>query len=228
MIARFDWRWRPSDTLRPANRATAEHPSRSINWLWWSAGGLTAVFISWIFYRLLFRPIWLAQLPATWSELLALSETAWAFTLSFLWAAMGWRFLIAPARRLPPPLPALSVADLYALSPAEFEQYVGQLFRRKGYQVKWRGRSGDHGVDLEVTHPGGKRAIVQCKRYQNTVGPEVVRELYGTFIHERAAHAFLVTTADISTAARAWARGKPMTLIDGPTLTAIAATLQNA
>jgi restriction system protein len=82
-------------------------------------------------------------------------------------------------------------------------------------------------VDLEVTALPGKRAIVQCKRYQSTVGPEIVRELYGTLLHERAAHAFLVTSAEISASARRWARNKPLTLIDGSTLIAITTDLSN-
>ncbi|UCC50822.1 MAG: restriction endonuclease, partial [Anaerolineaceae bacterium] len=55
--------------------------------------------------------------------------------------------------------------------------------------------------------------------------PDIVRELFGTMIHERVHHAFLVTTADISDAARQWATHKPMTLIDGPTLVDIASSL---
>jgi restriction endonuclease Mrr len=52
-----------------------------------------------------------------------------------------------------------------------------------------------------------------------------VRELLGTMIHEQVHHAFLVTTADISPAAREWAQTKPMTLIDGQTLVALAEAL---
>jgi hypothetical protein len=37
---------------------------------------------------------------------------------------------------------------------------------------------------------------------------------------------FLVTTADISASAEAWAKGKPITLIDGPTLVDIAGSLE--
>ena len=81
------------------------------------------------------------------------------------------------------------------------------------------------GVDLELTKPDGKRAIVQCKRYRSTIGPDIVRELYGTLIHEKVAHAFLVTTADISDSAREWSLGKPMTLIDGEALSRITAVL---
>jgi len=99
------------------------------------------------------------------------------------------------------------------------------VFRRKGYRVKVRGRRGDEGVDQELSQPDGKRAIVQCKRHQNAIGPEIARELYGTLMHEQASHAFLVTTAEISDATRRWAAGKSMTLIDGATLVEIAHAL---
>ena len=47
-------------------------------------------------------------------------------------------------------------------------------------------------------------------------------------IHEGVHHAILVTTADISQAARDWARSKPMTLIDGQALVQIAESLRTA
>jgi restriction system protein len=122
--------------------------------------------------------------------------------------------------------PAAGRSGLYDLSPRQFERYVAAIFRRKGYQVRLTGGSGDHGVDLELHDlRSSRRAIVQCKRYQNTVGEELVRELYGTLLHELAYHAFLVTTADISDAAREWAQGKPITLIDGAALVEIDAAL---
>ena len=119
----------------------------------------------------------------------------------------------------------MNLAELFDINPKEFEHYVADLFRLKGYQVNVRGRSGDHGVDLELTGAGYKKAIVQCKRYRDTVGEKIIRDLYGTLLHEKVSRAFLVTTADISDAARRWAEGKPITLIDGPTLVSIASSL---
>ncbi|MEZ4590607.1 MAG: restriction endonuclease [Chloroflexota bacterium] len=158
------------------------------------------------------------------AELLRLAEVGWLATLLVVWGLVWWQGRQEDLR----PLPFLSLEQLYNLQPAEFEQYVARLFRQKKYKVTLRGRSGDLGVDLMLTRAGGKRAIVQCKRYRNTIGPDIVRELYGTLIHEGVSHAFLVTTADISDSAREWAQGKPMTLIDGPTLVEIARSLQVA
>lgn len=185
---------------------------------------LTAFFLAWIVYRLLLKPTWPNLFPIV-GELIDLGEAASAFTLAFLWIGLWWRHH-NPAEK-PKRVKQVSVEKLYQLSPRDFEKYVATLFRQKGYKVALRGGSGDHGVDLELRGQNGRRAIVQCKRYQHTVGEDIVRELYGTLIHEHAMRAFLVTTADISTSAEEWARGKPITLIDGPTLVEIAGSLKN-
>jgi restriction system protein len=199
-------------------------PKEAILQGWIIIAGLTGLYLLWLAYHVWWQPQWLSNLPATVGELLSLLEAAGAFTLGFLWFSLWWRKPTTLNSRQP----HLTVADLQALSPSDFEKYTAQLFRQKGYRVKLRGSKGDLGVDLELTKPGGKRAIVQCKRYHNTVGPKIVRELYGTLIHERAAHAFLVTSANISEAAREWARFKPLTLIDGQTLVRVAASLDDS
>jgi len=185
---------------------------------------LTAVYLLWLFVRIFGQPAWLTHLPPAILETLRLVEIAGFVTLSIMWVLIWWQSREKPALAIAP----LDIKQLYALQPYEFERYVADLFRQKGYQVKLHGRRGDNGVDLRLTQPNGKQAIVQCKRYRNSIGPDIVRELYGTLIHERVAHAFLVTTADISDAARTWAQGKPMTLIDGQTLAYIAAILQES
>lgn len=184
---------------------------------------LTTLFLTWIFYRWLAQPIWLVGLPAIFLEFIDLVEMATAVTLTFLWLGLLWR-QFRPTLR--PRVQALDLEQLYELSPEAFEHYVAGLFRQKGYRVAVRGGTGDHGVDLELIGSGNRKAVVQCKRYRTTVGEEIVRDLFGTLFHEGALHGFLITTADISDAAREWAVGKPITLIDGPTLVAIAAALE--
>lgn len=187
---------------------------------WVIISGLTALFIGWLVYHGLVEPNWLHALPAAIQEVLGLVEAAGAFTLGFLWFSLLWRRL-RPTKQLE----AIELEALLAMDPATFERFVAQLFRRKGYNVKIRGQKGDLGVDLELVQPSGKRAIVQCKRYQNAIDPKIVRELFGTLVHEQVSHAFLVTTAKISDAARKWADQKPITLIDGETLVDIISAL---
>jgi restriction system protein len=115
--------------------------------------------------------------------------------------------------------PALSLEKISALTPSQFEEYVAQrLFARQGYQVENVRDTKDGGVDIVVTDPAGRRAIVQCKLYRNGVGEPIVRDLYGALIHTEAQMAFLVTNSHISSAARKWAAGKPIALIDGQQL----------
>ena len=182
---------------------------------------MTLVFGIWVFYRWVWQPEWFGRMPLQLIEAFDLFEFGSTITLFILWGIVFWQRY--QSRRIA----ALSIDTLYALSPYDFEHFVGRVFRKKGFNVMLRGRSGDMGVDLELRHINSdKRAIVQCKRYRNTVGPETVRELYGTMLHERVAHAFLVTTAEISDGGRTWAQNKPLTLIDGATLVKIAGELQ--
>ncbi|MBP7998484.1 MAG: restriction endonuclease [Chloroflexi bacterium] len=192
---------------------------------WWIIGGFTLLTLGWMLYHALWQPYWLMLLPEWGREFIHLVELSAFLTLLAVWGMLGWR-QTRPRLTVAPPFLLLELEQLLTFPPAEFEAYVAGLFRRKGYVVRRRGGIGDMGVDLELLAPGQRRAIVQCKRYQNTVGAELVRELYGTLIHEKALHAFLITTADISPAAREWVKGKPITLIDGEMLMQIAAALE--
>jgi len=129
-----------------------------------------------------------------------------------------WAWQIRPARYRP-----LSLRRMQELSPSEFEEYVAyRLFARQGYLVHNTPDTRDGGIDVLLTDRKGNQAIVQCKRYRHTVGEEVVRDLYGTMTHNGATQGFLVTTSTISPAARRWADGKPITLIDGESLETLA------
>jgi restriction system protein len=183
----------------------------------------SAAYVFWLAYRWGSRPIWMTYLPTAVYETISLVEMAAAITLIFVWAGLFWHSRLH--RRSQSRSLAMTKVQLFELDPKSFEHYVAGLFRQKGYAVKVRGRSGDHGVDLELTGARGKRAIVQCKRYRGTVGEKIVRDLFGTLLHERASRAFLVTTADISNAAVKWSQGKPITLIDGDMLVEIASSL---
>ncbi|MFQ5645173.1 MAG: MFS transporter, partial [Thiogranum sp.] len=204
MIARYYWQAPKPVSLLSAEklRGRTNMSSRLIVLL------LTALFVTWAVYRLVGKPLWITRLSPFWWEMLSLLEIAGAFTLLLLWLLLWWRV----GRRKPLQTRAFDVAMLYALEPSQFEEFVAGLFRAKGFQVSVVGRSGDQGVDLKLLRPDGKRAIVQCKRYRSKVGPGTARELYGALIHERAAHAFLITTAEISQSTRRWAHGKSMTL----------------
>jgi hypothetical protein len=104
--------------------------------------------------------------------------------------------------------------EIHDLDPYAFEGFVGSLFQKLGYQVQTTSLSGDEGIDL-ILRKEGKLTIVQCKRYENSVGQPIIRDLYGTMIHKRADEAYLVTTGTVTLPAQQWAVGKPIHLVDG-------------
>ena len=111
----------------------------------------------------------------------------------------------------------VTIEQLLALSPDDFERLVAKVFNKAGYQVKVTGRSGDGGVDIEIKR-NSRVGIVQCKRYEGRVEIEKVRELFGTMVHKKVDIAFLVTSGHFSEGARQFIRDKPINLIDGQTL----------
>ena len=101
-----------------------------------------------------------------------------------------------------------------AMDPYVFEYFVGAIFEQRGYKATITTASGDEGVDV-LLRKGLTKSVVQCKRYGDSVGQPVIRDLYGTMMHNKANEAYLVTTASITNQAKSWVRGKPIYLIDG-------------
>jgi restriction system protein len=109
--------------------------------------------------------------------------------------------------------------DLGRLTPSEFEEYVAILFEKSGYHVRRRGGSGDHGIDLVVKRKG-RTSVVQCKRYEEAIGPSTVRELIGAMTNAGMKRGFLITTSGFTAGAEHEARQAPykITMVDGENL----------
>ena len=109
-----------------------------------------------------------------------------------------------------------SVGDL---SWQQFESLVGEVFRRQGYRVLENPGGGpDGGVDLRLRKEG-KKAYVQCKHWKKkNVRVKPVRELYGVMKAKGADEGIVVTYGEFTREARAFARGKPLQLIEGKRL----------
>ena len=120
------------------------------------------------------------------------------------------------------------LSDAYNLAAMEwedFEHLIREVFEKEfvqyGGEVKVTRASRDHGVDAVVFDPDpirGGKIIIQAKRYTNTVDVSAVRDLYGTVINEGASKGILVTTADYGADAYEFAKGKPITLLNGNNL----------
>jgi len=108
-----------------------------------------------------------------------------------------------------------------------FERLVGEAFRRQGYAIEETGLGGaDGGIDL-VLRKGGQRTLVQCKQWRRRQVPvNVVREMYGLLAHHGAHAVRIATVGGFTKDAARFAAGKPIELIDGPTLLAMIREVQ--
>lgn len=120
-----------------------------------------------------------------------------------------------------------SLAELDAMSWKQFERLVGEAFRLQGYEVAEIGGGGpDGGVDL-VLNRGSERFLVQCKQWKALkVGVDIVRELLGVVASKGATGGFVVTSGQYTREARAFAEGRNLTLIDGPALQQMIASVR--
>ena len=88
-------------------------------------------------------------------------------------------------------------------------------------EVKITQVSRDGGVDAVAFDPDpirGGKIVIQAKRYTNVVDVSAVRDLYGTVMNEGANKGILVTTAHYGADAYNFAKGKPLTLLNGSNL----------
>ena len=118
------------------------------------------------------------------------------------------------------------IHSIQALSWQDFETLVAEAYRRQGYSVEKRGGSQpDGGIDL-ILHREGK-VLVQCKHWKaQRVGVKEARELFGVVHAEKARGGVLVTSGRYTPEARDFVAGQPLTLVDGPALVSLLASVQ--
>jgi len=118
-----------------------------------------------------------------------------------------------------------STTNLAAMDWEDFEHLIREIFEKEfasnGGEVKVTQASADGGVDAIAFDPDplrGGKIVIQAKRYTNTVGVAAVRDLYGTVVNEGATKGVLVTTSDFGADSHAFAKDKPITLLNGSNL----------
>jgi len=181
---------------------------------WWV--GVVLATLAYVFIKFVFPAI-VPTTPAIQAMARGFSQMAWLFALPFLVVAIVSAVRQFLRKRLLDR--QVNLDSIRALPWEQFEHLVGEVFRRQGYWVEERGGSApDGGIDL-VLLKGGRKLVVQCKRWQTKqVGVTFVRELYGVMTAEGADEALFVSSGEYTDEARAFANGKPIQLIDGNTL----------
>ena len=121
------------------------------------------------------------------------------------------------------------IQSIRDLSWREFEELVGEVYRRQGYIVIENQTGGaDGGIDLRLKKEGHTH-LVQCKNWRNTkVGVKVVREMYGVMIAEKAFSTIIVISGIFTQEAKNFATGKPIELVDGLQLEPLISSVQSS
>jgi restriction system protein len=109
--------------------------------------------------------------------------------------------------------------SIRAMDWQNFELLVAEGFRRLGYAVENRGWYVPNSRVHISLLKDGERMLVECREWRaSQVGLAPVRELHQTMAIEQADGALLVTSGSFSADAEAFARDKPIGLIDGEAL----------
>jgi len=88
-----------------------------------------------------------------------------------------------------------SIQTIRDLSWRQFEELIGEAYRRQGYMVIENQTGGaDGGIDLRLNKDGHTH-LVQCKNWRKIkVGVNVVREMYGVMMAEKASSVIIIVS----------------------------------
>lgn len=111
------------------------------------------------------------------------------------------------------------------MGPTQFEHAVAALCERDGCRnVRVTGGAGDLGADVIATAPGGRKVVIQAKRYgvRRSVGSPDLQKFGGTCftVHNADVAAVVTTAAKFSKQARGYAAHSNIRLLDNAALAA--------
>jgi restriction system protein len=113
------------------------------------------------------------------------------------------------------------------MKPAEFEEYIADVFSRMGYDTQKVGSPHDGGVDV-VAKKDGTIHYIQCKKFiSSKVSVSDVRDFYGALADRLAdGKGMFITTNVFTLEAERFAEDKPIELIDGDALARLVVSVQ--
>lgn len=191
---------------------------------WW-----VSLIVGGMFYgvlRFAFPAIW--PDPKTMSGMFAsmASQFAW-FSVIFIVPAVVSLFRSARKRRMLDR--QCGIASIRSLPWKQFEELLGEAYRRQGFTVfENPGMGADGGIDLTIKR-GGETYLVQCKHWKTyKVGINVVREMLGLVTAHGATGAIVVTSGAFTNEAIDFAAAQRVELVDGDDLVRMIGALQAA
>lgn len=124
-------------------------------------------------------------------------------------------------------LNASGIREVDEMSGKEFEQFLKLRYEARGYKVRRTPYQNDFGADL-VMERGGRRVVVQAKRWKKNVGIKAVQEIVAAKGHYRAQDAWVVTNSQFTKAAKELALSNGVRLVDRAQLIHILLEKQSA
>lgn len=105
------------------------------------------------------------------------------------------------------------IKEIDEMTGEEFEQFLGHLFKKRGFKVTYTAASGDYGADL-LLKDRDELIAVQAKRYSDSVGVKAVQEIIGALKMYDATQAWVVTNSYFTKQAVKLAEMNDVYLID--------------
>lgn len=105
------------------------------------------------------------------------------------------------------------IKEIDEMTGEEFEEFLGRLFKKRGFKVFFTKASGDYGADLILKDREGIIAV-QAKRYSSTVGVKAVQEVIGALKMYDATEAWVITNNYFTKQAQKLAETNDVYLID--------------
>lgn len=106
-----------------------------------------------------------------------------------------------------------NISQLDSISGADFEILLKDIFENLGYSCKLTKKSHDFGADL-IIEKGNKKAIVQAKCYNKTVGVKAIQEIVSAKNHYNVYDTIVATNNRFSKEATILATENNVLLID--------------
>ena len=98
--------------------------------------------------------------------------------------------------------PIFTLQKIDAMDGVEFEKFCVYLVRMLGFvNIYTTPKTGDYGADL-VFEKGGRKYVMQCKRYNNNVPNSAVQQVYSSMPIYEAERAIVVTNSHFTQAAK--------------------------
>jgi len=112
---------------------------------------------------------------------------------------------------------AITLAEVDTMDGLEFERFLANLLRKKGYTDVSLTEKYDYGIDI-IAQKDGIKWGVQAKRYSTPVKADAVRQAYTALKHYGCKEAMVITSNTYTNPAQQLAKDNDIALIDRQTL----------